>query len=84
MIIGLGKDKKSLILNQTSLLSRISIMANIIIPDLRPAGSDLFSDSESYLMNLNEDELDITRGGLLVFPIFNTTVILTFNRMSKR
>lgn len=37
-------------------------MANIAISNLHPAGSDLFSDPESYLMNLNEDELDIAGG----------------------
>lgn len=38
-------------------------MASIIISDLSPAGFDLFSDSESYLMSLTDDELGIQGGG---------------------
>ena len=32
-------------------------MANIDISDLRPAGADLFLDSESYLNDLTEGEM---------------------------
>jgi len=38
-------------------------MANITISDLRPAGADLFSDSESYLTDLTESEMLGTLGG---------------------
>ena len=38
-------------------------MAKIAISDLRPAGSDLFIDSESYLLNLDDAELDSLKGG---------------------
>jgi hypothetical protein len=38
-------------------------MANITISDLRPAGADLFSDSESYLTDLTESETLGTLGG---------------------
>lgn len=38
-------------------------MATIAISDLRPAGYDLFSDSESYMLALSEEELSI-QGGL--------------------
>ena len=41
-------------------------MANISISDLHPAGSALFSDSESFMSfmkDLSEDELKITGGG---------------------
>ena len=38
-------------------------MANIKIDNLRPAGADLLSDSESYLTDLNQDELNV-QGGL--------------------
>lgn len=38
-------------------------MANISISNLHPAGSKLFSDSESYLSELVESELSI-QGGL--------------------
>jgi hypothetical protein len=39
-------------------------MANIVISELRPAGSELFMDSESYLTDLNEQEMMDTLGGL--------------------
>ena len=38
-------------------------MANINISDLRPAGADLFLDSESYLNDLTEGEMTNTLGG---------------------
>lgn len=38
-------------------------MANITISDLRPAGADLFSDSESYLHELTDSEMLDTLGG---------------------
>jgi hypothetical protein len=37
-------------------------MATIKISDLQPAGYDLFSDEESYLMSLTEDELNVQGG----------------------
>ena len=40
-------------------------MANINISDLRPAGADLFLDSESYLNDLTEGEM-IVRGGIKI------------------
>ncbi|WP_293164641.1 hypothetical protein [Okeania sp. SIO2C9] len=40
-------------------------MANINISDLRPAGADLFLDSESYLNDLTEGEMTNTLGGIL-------------------
>jgi hypothetical protein len=38
-------------------------MANITISELRPAGADLFSDSESYLTDLTGSETLGTLGG---------------------
>ncbi len=38
-------------------------MANINISNLRPAGADLFLDSESYLHDLTEQEMVDTLGG---------------------
>lgn len=38
-------------------------MACIKIYDLRPAGFDLFVDSESFLNDLNERDLASTNGG---------------------
>lgn len=42
-------------------------MANITISDLRPAGADLFSDSESYLDDLSEGQISSTHGGSSLF-----------------
>lgn len=39
-------------------------MATIKISDLRPTGSDLFSDSEGYMNDLGESEFDGIYGGL--------------------
>ncbi len=41
-------------------------MANINISDLRPAGADLFLDSESYLNDLTQGEIEGVVGGKLV------------------
>ncbi|MEQ9481500.1 hypothetical protein [Coleofasciculus sp. F4-SAH-05] len=41
-------------------------MSTITIYDLRPTGSELFSDSESYMKDLTEEEIDI-QGGLTPF-----------------
>jgi hypothetical protein len=38
-------------------------MATINITDLHTTGADLFSDSESYLNELMDDELNLTHGG---------------------
>jgi len=37
-------------------------MAKIVVSDLRPAGSDLFTDSESFLYDLTDDEQMIQGG----------------------
>ncbi|AOY80879.1 hypothetical protein BJP36_14120 [Moorena producens JHB] len=37
-------------------------MANITILDIKPAGVDLFADSESYLIDLSENELAVYGG----------------------
>lgn len=41
-------------------------MANIVISDLRPAGADLFTDSESFLYDLTDDEQMIQGGGVRI------------------
>jgi hypothetical protein len=38
-------------------------MANIEVNDINPFGTDLFADSESFLNELSNDEMDL-RGGL--------------------
>ena len=37
-------------------------MANITVLDIKPDGIELFADSESYLMNLSENELEVYGG----------------------
>lgn len=39
-------------------------MATIKISDLRPAGTQLFSDSESYMSELSDGEFDSINGGI--------------------
>ncbi|MDF5706991.1 MAG: hypothetical protein PUP90_04725 [Nostoc sp. S4] len=38
-------------------------MASINVLDIRPAGHDLLLDAESYMADLNENELDRVVGG---------------------
>jgi hypothetical protein len=42
-------------------------MANIAISDLRPADFDLLSDSESYIRDLSDVELNAQTGGIAPF-----------------
>ena len=51
-------------------------MGNINISDLRPAGADLFLDSESYLNDLTEGEMINTLGG--ISPITITLLFIAF------
>ncbi len=44
-------------------------MANILISDLRPAGAELFMDSESYLNDLTDAEMMNTKGASTPFCI---------------
>ncbi len=39
-------------------------MANIVISELRPVGIELFDGSESFMSDLNDSELDLTKGGM--------------------
>jgi hypothetical protein len=41
-------------------------MANIVISELRPAGSEFFMDSESYMHALTDDEILETQGGATI------------------
>uniref|UniRef100_A0A2P0ZGA0 Uncharacterized protein n=1 Tax=[Tolypothrix] sp. PCC 7415 TaxID=373957 RepID=A0A2P0ZGA0_9CYAN len=49
-------------------------MSRLNVSDLNPAGYEFFQDSESFLIDLQEDELYIHRGG-----IFITTNISVIN-----
>jgi hypothetical protein len=54
-------------------------MTCIKISEIRPTGSELFQDSESYLNALNEQEISVTIGGhkndVPVHPTNNVTTI---------
>ncbi len=43
-------------------------MAKINISDLNPAGADLFLDSESFMSELTDEELYLTKGGFSHHP----------------
>ncbi|MEH1909627.1 MAG: hypothetical protein V7L05_05485 [Nostoc sp.] len=47
-------------------------MASIKISELRPAGSELFQDSESFLQELGAQEMGITGGFTAANSIANT------------
>ncbi|MEB3181908.1 MAG: hypothetical protein VKL59_23170 [Nostocaceae cyanobacterium] len=56
-------------------------MAFIKIHELRPAGAELFQDSESYLNELNDQELSATFGGegdetLAVYTLYSESISL--------
>ncbi|UJS05377.1 class IIb bacteriocin, lactobin A/cerein 7B family [Cylindrospermopsis raciborskii] len=52
-------------------------MANISISDLRPAGVDFFSDSESFLDDLNDNELyNVSGGSPLLVPLGLAVILL--------
>ena len=56
-------------------------MSTIKISDLHPTGSELFSDSESYMTELSDGNLEIINGG--VSPIISITARLSA-RSSQR
>ncbi len=53
-------------------------MATIKIVDLNPVGSEFFADSESYLNELTDDELNMTQGGTIEFIILTVITHYTF------
>jgi hypothetical protein len=53
-------------------------MANITVKDLNTSsisGADLFNDSESFMRDLSEYELE-THGGIFPTSLFPTTIII--------
>lgn len=54
-------------------------MANIAISNLNPAGSNLFSDSESYMTDVADIELEHVNGGIitLIFGILSGASTIT-------
>ncbi|MDZ8065174.1 MAG: hypothetical protein RMY64_05950 [Nostoc sp. DedQUE08] len=52
-------------------------MATINISDLRPTGSDLFSDSEGYMDDLVDSDIGAIKGGLVGLIVVGTIVLAT-------
>ncbi|WP_168166508.1 MULTISPECIES: hypothetical protein [Moorena] len=50
-------------------------MASIAISDLHPVGVNLFDDSESFMMDLSDDQLDVTGGGTPAVAILVVTLL---------
>ncbi len=52
-------------------------MADIKISDLHPAGSELFSDSEGYMNELDDGELSVIYGGIASWKkwVISATVV---------
>ncbi|MEB3179152.1 MAG: class IIb bacteriocin, lactobin A/cerein 7B family [Nostocaceae cyanobacterium] len=49
-------------------------MATINISDIRPTGSELFMDSESFMNALTDQELSGTNGGLSPIAIWGVAI----------
>ncbi len=51
-------------------------MAKIKVNDIKPTGSELFEDTESFLSEVSSDELEDTIGGTMIAyqPIYNPTI----------
>lgn len=52
-------------------------MSNIVIPNLSPAGSDLFLDGESYMADISDRDLEHLVGGSAIPPDTIPPVTLT-------
>jgi hypothetical protein len=64
-------------------------MATIAIPDLSIAGLDLFSDSESYVDELSDNDITVIKGGFLPYFIsgavsFAVGVTYSYYRMGGK
>ncbi len=44
-------------------------MAKLKINDIKPTGAELFDDSESFMNDLSNDELEQAMGGLILSPL---------------
>ncbi|NEQ08005.1 MAG: hypothetical protein F6K37_19250 [Moorea sp. SIO4E2] len=47
-------------------------MANIKVNDIKPAGAELFADSETFLYTLSDDSVDYIYGGLRSGAVTNS------------
>jgi hypothetical protein len=57
-------------------------MSTINISDLRPTGTELFSDSEGYMNDLGDNEFDSIYGGLFPFALLYSVARLAAQRSS--
>ncbi|AOX00280.1 hypothetical protein BJP34_13175 [Moorena producens PAL-8-15-08-1] len=46
-------------------------MAKIKVKDIKPTGADLFNDSESFMNELSNDELEQAMGGRILYPVLS-------------
>ena len=59
-------------------------MSNIKISNLHPTGSELFTDSESYMAELADSELDIINGGVWTTPVVSRVTNRIVTRQISR
>jgi hypothetical protein len=59
-------------------------MPSINISDLRPAGSELFSDSESYMAELGDSEFEMINGGGTPTISVSVSIRWTINITARR
>jgi hypothetical protein len=59
-------------------------MAKITITNLCTPGTELFLDSESYLYELRDEELNSTQGGITPYIIIATLVFLVSGDTRKK
>ena len=52
-------------------------MATIKITNLEPAGADLFNDSENYLNELSNQELELVNGGKSIISSITIPITIT-------
>ncbi len=53
-------------------------MSTIKLDELKPAGSDLFTDSESYMTDLTEEEMQV-QGGAISTPVCAVVLISVYS-----
>jgi len=58
-------------------------MSTINISDLRPTGTELFSDSEGYMNDLSDNEFDSIYGGLLPALLFSATRLVVQHTVQR-
>ncbi len=54
-------------------------MANIVISELHTVGFELFSDSESYMSELGDNELVSVNGGIVTTPFCAAAAVSSAN-----